>query len=504
MEYERTESGITVPKTLSPEDYLLDTRWFLENCVKIKTKSGGLEPFILNRPQLHIANLMRRQRRIVTCKARQLGSSTFVIGKIFHHAITTPGTTSAIIAHTGKAATELLDKIKTMWRTCPEEIRPEYGMNSKFEMSFPKMESKIVVLPATEELGRSYTFNGITLASELPFWPKAEEQMAALLPSIPDTATLVIESSPNMAGDTFHKFWCDDNGYYKLMLGWWWLYSEEQMAKVRREYNDDSRFFREYCCQFLQSGSSVFDSGIIASVRETVRRPGDKMTGEEGFDWKVQVVDGLKVKGCQPANGLVVFRPPTVNGIYVASGDVAAGYEEGDYSACTIFDRRTGEQVAFYRGHVAPTRFAEMLYAFGMYYNNAMLIPEVNNHGYNVLERLKQLGYWNLYYRPVGMETPGEKISDRLGWKTGPSTRSFLINEYKSAVKNGHLVIHSHEIYNEMTTFVYDKYGREDHLSGFHDDAVFSAAIAFQAFKAIWTDVPPDLDYREFRPQFGY
>lgn len=488
-------------------EMLMDPKFYLESFCKIKTREGGIRPMTLTPLQLHMLNLLAVHDRIILTKSRQLGSSTLIVLYIYHHAITHPGTTSAIIAHTAKAASELLDKIKTAWRFTPEALRPEYGMNSKFEMSFPKMESKIVVLPATEELGRSYAFNGVVLASELPFWPKPEEQMSALTPAV--HGKLILETSPNLVGDAFHKIWCADNDYYKEMAGWWWHYSREEIEKIRRSYTDENKFLREYCCMFMSTGASVFDAATMNVQRPNILRIGDRVKMHDGFEWTVSKIDGLTVSAVngetlEAMNGLTVFRPPQADGIYVLGADVSAGYEEGNRSVITVLDRRTGEQVAFWRGHVAPSRLGEMCYIVGAYYNHALMVPEINNHGISTLDRLKQLCYPNMYFRPKGMETPGDRVSDRLGWKTGPSTRSFLINEFRTACRLNQVQVRAKETFDEMSTFVYDRFGREGAMEGAYDDAVFSIAIGLQGFKMSFTEDPGQIDMSEIGPSVGY
>src|ERR1035437_4759783 len=86
-------------------------------------------------------------------------NSTAVTGYLYHKTITTPGVTSAIVGYNNDLTAELLDKIKTFYRTSPESIRPTIHYNSKFEISFPKWDSKMIVLPSTENVGRGYTIN---------------------------------------------------------------------------------------------------------------------------------------------------------------------------------------------------------------------------------------------------------------------------------------------------------------------------------------------------------
>lgn len=169
-----------------------DTRYYLENFCKIKTKEKGLQPFVLNDAQKDLYNALERNKRVIILKSRQLGFSTAVTGYFYHKTITTPGTNTALIGYNSDMTAELLDKVKTFYRSTPDALKPTIQYNSKYEISFPKIDSKIIVLPSTENVGRGYTLN-FCLCTELAFWEKADEKMASL-EATTEKGTLVIES----------------------------------------------------------------------------------------------------------------------------------------------------------------------------------------------------------------------------------------------------------------------------------------------------------------------
>ena len=59
---------------------LRDPRFYLENFCKVKQKGGGLVPFKLNEMQKDLFNTLNKNNRVMSLKARQLGSSTGVAG----------------------------------------------------------------------------------------------------------------------------------------------------------------------------------------------------------------------------------------------------------------------------------------------------------------------------------------------------------------------------------------------------------------------------------------
>lgn len=468
---------------------LKDPKFYLEKLVKIKGKVPGLVPFILNEAQKDLFNTLKKSPRVIILKARQIGFSTAAIGFLYHKTIMTPGTNTAIIGYNSPLTAELLDKVKTFWRSTPEDLRPAIHYNSKSEISFPKIDSKIIVLPSTENVGRGYTLHNVLL-TELSAWEKAEDKMMTLEASVPIDGTIVIESTPRGVGNLYHKMWVEDNGYVKKEYGWWWHYSEEEIEVVRKRMNNPMKFAQEYGLEFLSSGRSVFDPASVRSQRANILKVGDENRG-----WTV----------VKEADGMIMYTSPEKGGLYVAGVDTSEGVEGGDYSTMTIWDRVTGEEVAFFRGLVAPDKFGDLLNKWGRIYNNALMVVEVNNHGLTTLTILKQLLYPSLYFRRSQFETIGTEYSNKLGWKTTKLTRPLLIDEFAQAVRDGVVTIHSKETLDEMATFIYDRNNNMVPSGTSHDDCIFSAAIGFQGFKVMYDKKLTQLNYESHLPRnFAY
>jgi hypothetical protein len=181
--------------------------------------------------------------------------------------------------------------------------------------------------------------------------------------------------------------------------------------------------------------------------------------------------------------------------------DVAEGLEGGDFSCAVIWDRTTGEEVAFYHRYIPPDVFAKELNTVGRLYNNALMVVEINNHGLTVVSNLKQLLYPNFYFRLEKYETIGMTSSDRIGWKTNKMTRPVLIDEFDKAFREDLLLIHSKELLDEMIVFIYDKNGDMNATPGYKDDSIFAAAIGWQGFKVTSAVALEQLDYNSYLPK---
>ena len=472
-------------QTNYPLEKIKDPKFYLENFVKIKgKKAGSLIPFILNEAQKDLFNTVRKYSRVIINKARQIGFSTAMVGYYYHKTITTPGTTTAIIGYNADLTAELLQKVKLFLKTTPDSLRPTVEYNSKYEVSFPAIDSKILVLPSTVNVGRGYCLHNV-LCTELSSWEDAEDKMMTLEASVPIDGSMVIESTPRGQGNWYHRmFMADDNGYEKKKYGWWWGYTKEEIEIIRKRMNNPMKFAQEYGLEFLASGRSVFDQKMIAKQRKNVLKEGDvrKDTG-----YTVQVKDMLRI-----------YREPEVGSHYIFGVDVSEGVEGGDYSTAHVWNRMTGEEVAMFRGLLPPDIFATKLDKWGRYFNNALMVVEVNNHGLTTITALKNKIYPSMYFRPSKLETVATQMSDKLGWKTTRGTREILIDQFAQAVRDDELTIHSKELLDEMTVFVYNDAGNMVAQGGFHDDCIFGAAIGYQGFKVMSNKPLDQLNFKDY------
>lgn len=467
---------------------LRDPKWYLERFCKIKTKENGLQPFILNNAQKDLYNTLRKNNRVIINKARQIGFSTAVTGYFYHKTITTPGTNTALIGYNSDLTAELLDKVKTFYKTTPAELRPTISYNSKYEISFPNIDSKILVLPSTDNVGRGYTLNNV-LATELAFWDKADDKMMALEASVPVNGQIVVESTPNGQGNLYHRMCMSENGYVKKEYGWWWHYKEEEIEKIRIRMNNPQKFAQEYSLEFLASGRPVFEPLAIKRQRNNILKVGDIYKDANGTERRVFEDDGLRI-----------YKEPESDGMYIVGVDTSEGVEGGDYATAVFLNRKTGEEVAFFRGHISPDKFGEKLNKWGRKFNNALMVVEINNHGLTVVTILRQLMYPSLYFRPTQFEKMGTGWSDKIGWKTTKVTRPLLLDDLAQAIRDDILIIHSKEILDEMTVFVYDKNNNPNAPSGYHDDGIFGIGVAFQGFKVLWSGPLTQVDYNQHLP----
>ena len=139
--------------------------------------------------------------------------------------------------------------------------------------------------------------------------------------------------------------------------------------------------------------------------------------------------------------------------------------------------------VAEYKGKPSSEMFSQLLYTTGNEYGGAMLVVENNNIGFNILEKLIEMNYNNLYYSmkgshdyidPVLAENKPNAIP---GFTTSMKTRPLIIAKLEEFIRNKLLNVSSNRLVDEIRTFVWQN-GRPQAMKGYNDDLVMSLAIA--------------------------
>jgi len=250
------------------------------------------------------------------------------------------------------------------------------------------------------------------------------------------------------------------------------------MAKVREMKGDLRRFDQEFPLRwqdaFVAGGRPVFDQYVLgdwnkeAMPDETI--VGSHMVEKDGYP-------DIDVLG----SSLTIFRPPIKDHEYIVATDSASGSTDGDHSPAFVFDRHTREFVALQYAKLPPDELAEQAVLLARWYNNAYLIPEINNHGYATVRRIMDLGY-PMHRRHPGREmVPGSKWSDNLGFMTTRANRQMIIDLLSECVRTRSITTWSKEFISEMRTFVYDTSGKADHMGGRHSDAIICAGLCLYA-----------------------
>ena len=513
---------------------LLDLIFYALNFLKILTKSATLVPFKFNSFQDEFTRIVKEEEaagrpvRIIVLKCRQVGGSTWGVAYIFHKIATSFFKKAVVIAHDQDSTNNLFNMCKRFWDYLEPRVRPMKRYSNEKALVFenpeettrdenPGLRSSINVENANNmTAGRGSTIHHLH-CSEVAFWRKAGTVVTGLFQSVPyePGTSIVIESTANgiagegqefyemcmkaMRGEGVFKFifckWTHNPEYeIEPPPGFTLTEYEQELVKLHPELTERKLAWRRYKIEnemgstamdpedqfkqeypltpeeaFLSSGRPVFNSEKIhADIERTRNIPfkrGDLVSG--------RLVDNSR-------GSVRIFKSANEGTRYAIGADVAEGLESGDYSTMTVLDKNF-EQVASYHGHTHPDLFGADMIKMGMLYNEAILAPEVNNHGLTTLTHLTNKNYKFIYMRQVFDERTKEYTA-KAGWQTNIKTKILMLDEFVAAYREGTIKINDVELLQEMATLTLNPDGSVD-LNG--KDRVVSFCIALQTVKQL-------------------
>lgn len=92
-------------------------------------------------------------------------------------------------------------------------------------------------------------------------------------------------------------------------------------------------------------------------------------------------------------------------------------------------------------------------------------------------------GKYRIYFAKSFGKDTGEIETDKLGWDTNAMTRPKMLGEWLIAYNSKLIKLYDKETQEQHQTFIVNKNGRPEAASGTHDDAVMSAAGAYQLYQ---------------------
>lgn len=216
-------------------DIVNDFVKFAPACLQIRSKTGSLVPFALNRAQLYAHEKLEAQKkktgkvRALVLKGRQTGLSTLIQGRYFHKVITRRGTKAYILTHEAEATKNLFEMTMRFYNHLPNGLACEADRSSAKELAFKKYDSSYSVGTAGNKgAGRSQTIQ-LFHGSEVAFWPHADEHDKGVLNAVSDMpgTEVILESTANGIGNYFFNAWkaaeYGQSEYIQIFIPWFWM-----------------------------------------------------------------------------------------------------------------------------------------------------------------------------------------------------------------------------------------------------------------------------------------
>lgn len=488
------------------EDVLADFPAYSQHFLKISDKRQVLRPLVFNPVQRKLwaakqhAYAQGRPRRFIILKARREGITTFEMAHSFWTLANNANQRIIMLGHEDKQ-TETMFRIATLfYDRLPEDVRPKrLTAANKRDMNFTILHSLMTIATAgSRGAGRGDTLSKFHWA-EVAWSCNGDNQMQrTLLSGLSEAAShgeAVLESTPNGVGDMFHEKFKDamaGKGDWTALFFTWWddptytvrlnmdqaqevratLTEEEvalaqahrltlgQIAWRRKQMDELGRLFpQEYpedpeLC-FLASGSCYFSKEFINKL--------------------------LAATPEHAETGLVKFKEPEPGHKYVVGADSSEGIEGGDYAVAKVIDATTEEEMALFRDHRKPEDFAFELVELAKLYNNALIVPEKNNHGHSTINTLVNVLGWENVYHYLDYDPVLRKSVPRTGWDTNGKTRPVMLSALREHVEKGWLKVHDRVLLGECRMFgPNDTTGKIEALAGGHDDDIIATACAIQ------------------------
>ena len=463
-------------KQIIQQEYIKCARdpiYFMKKYCMIQHPTRGRIKFNLYPFQEGVLKLLNKHERNIILKSRQLGISTLSAGMALWQMIFQKDTNVLVIATKQDTAKNLVTKVKFMYENLPSWLKLGFEENNKLALRL-KNGSQVKAVSATSDAGRSEAIS-LLIIDEAAFIEqnRIEEIWGASQQTLSTGGKAIVLSTPNGTGNFFHKMWVKGeeglNGFNCIRLPWTVHPERNQAWRDQQEDELGLRMASQECdCDFTTSGNTVFAPELMSYYEQTT------------------IIDPLERRGID--GSFHVWEYPDYSRKYLVVADVARG-DSKDYSAFHIIDIEECKQIGEFKAQIGTKEFGHMLVTVATEYNNALLVIENANIGWNTIQVVIDRGYKNLYYSPKGDAATnadaflarGYDITDTTkmvpGFTMSMKSRPLVIGKLDAYLRDKSIIIQGKRTLEEMRTFIW-KHGRAEAQGGYNDDLVMSLATA--------------------------
>lgn len=484
-------------------------KFFTEQCA-IQHPTKGMMPFTVFPAQAKCARAFVDNRFNIILKSRQLGISTVVAAYCLWKCVFFPHQEVRVVA-TKKESSQIIVRMAwNMLLNVDSWILDFLGAGQASERKHTielkngsRMQSFGQAKGDNPDTGVGQALS-LLVIDEAALISNIKEVWTTIFPTLSQGGDCIILSTPRGTENWFYKMFdkaeqkkyeVGEQPFNPIRLMWW-----ENLERIRPPHTpliDDptviggkinswaraqfsnmtpKEIAQEYCCDFIMSGEAALEPEVIDAIRTRYVREPRERQGENQDFW--------------------IWEYPKEDCHYIISADVGKG-DGSDYSTAQVICVENFEQVAEFQHKVPMDRFGSLLCKWGHDYNRAMLIPENNNYGQAVVQKIIDSNYPNLFYfdkRFKGLVFP--ELNERgegkkePGWITTSKTREAMLENLlkllRSSVKHQNslldgmdgVIVHSSRVISELRTWGYHGTGgRLDHAKDAHDDLLIALAI---------------------------
>lgn len=505
---------------------LNDPLLFIQTFIKIVDKRGNLVKFSPNPQQKILLNEMDKFN--VVLKSRQLGISVLSCAYSIWLAIRYPNTSCLLMAHSLDGADGIFTKLKQLYSSIPEAVRPKLINNNRKELRLDNGSRITVISCGTKESVRGSTLRFVHVSEAAFCNENIDRQILAIEQCLTPDGRIIVESTANgfnFFSDMYSKAAQGESLYKPFFFGWVddKLMFADEYAQFAKRYVDlhgklpcieelDSAELSLYhrgatIEQIVWRRLKISNSSESQFAQEFPSTPSEAFvsTGDNVFDnQKIhERLENIKSKSIPMPDNLPDILKPWYNrgfslweapepGIrYFIGVDSAEGLGgSSDYSVAEIIDRE-GFQVAEFRSNkIKPYEFVEIIDRLGKWFNIAYLVVEKASAGQTVCDRLYNDVQYPLMYKYKSWDARGS-CKRKPGFETTKQSKQRIIDDFVELHSKDLICINSDILLQEMKMFIY-KDGSTKASVGYHDDTVMAMAMALFGAK----ECPDYIDYR--------
>lgn len=417
-----------------------DFPYFAKAFLRIRTKTGAVEPFALNRAQTRLHQALQEQElrtgkvRAVVLKGRQMGVSTYIQGRYYWKIWrkSGKGLKAFILTHEQPATDNLFKMTKRFQDLAPEGLaHPTIAANAK-ELAFEGRESSYMVATAgTKGVGRSDTLQ-LFHGSEVAFWPNAEDHIDGVEQAIAEArgTEKILESTANGIGNVFQRRYSaaerGQSDEEAIFLPWFWDdgYEEEPPADWDPPYK-----WLEYQAQHRISDEQLYwayrkNRSMATAISASPDEPCWKFrqeypaTANEAFQSSGNsFIPAVKVQAARRRPEMLQIIPQgrPIIGIDPARSTEGKGDTTGAIDRC---GRRMGRLICERWASDDTMHIAGKVVRLIKDFNPIAVNVDVGGLGAGVYDRLKEMGYGhivnpvNFGSSPLGVGPTGDELYD--------------------------------------------------------------------------------------------
>ena len=474
--------------------------YFLENFVRIQhpTKGGiDFNPFDYQRDLVENYN---NHRYSINMLGRQMGKTTVAAGYLLWFAMFKPDSTILVCAHKATGASEIMQRIRYAYESCPDHIRAGVTEYNKGSITFDN-GSRIVASTTTETTGRGMSLTLVYL-DEFAFVPPriASEFWTSLSPTLATGGKCIVTSTPNSDEDTFANIWnqaintidaygnqseVGTNGF-KGYLAKWNQHPErdDKWADAERSRIGEERFRREHECEFV-----IYNETLIDPIKLTELEGTEPLYQTDNVRW---------------------YKRPDPGMIYAVTLDPSTGTGR-DNAAIQVVELPSMIQIAEWCHNKTPVEkqlkiMREILQEIDRYSPmDIYWTVENNTIGEAALVVIRDTGEESFPGQMLHDPVKVQGFKGRKGFHTSTKTKLDGCLALKRLVESEKLTVNSKALLSELKNFVSNGTSFSAQ-SGSTDDLVMSMLIACRmiSYIATFEDVVYDVIHQNIGDGYKY